>query len=197
MITLSPEIFGWISLIFATVGYVPYFLSIASGKTKPHFFSWCIWGSLTAIAYFAQVNSGAGAGSWATGMTALFCGIIAVISLFKGEKHITRSDWVTFLAALSAIPIWYVTSNPIYAILLVTLIDALGFWPTFRKSWHKPDEEHPLTYGLSGIKFTLSLLALESISWTTVLYPASLVLMNAAFVIMIFYRRASLKRLSL
>lgn len=189
---VTSEILGWISLAFATAGYIPYLYSIWLGKTKPHGFSWFIWGLLTAIAYFAQVQSGAGPGSWATAMTACACFLITIFSLFKGEKHITRSDWLTFTAALAAIPIWYITDNPLSAILLITLIDALGFWPTFRKSWHKPHEEHPLTYFLSAVKFTLSMLALHSFNWTTALYPASLIFMNGAFVLMVIYRRLAL-----
>jgi hypothetical protein len=189
MTTLSSEIFGWLSLALAIFGYIPYVLSIRAGETKPHCFSWFIWGVLTAIAYAAQTESGAGPGSWATGLTVLVCLLVTALSAVYGEKRITRSDWLTFLAALTAIPIWYATSNPFYAILLVTLIDALGFWPTFRKSWHKPFEEHPLTYTLSAIKFLLSLLAISNFTWTTALYPASLVLMNSAFVIMVLVRR--------
>lgn len=189
---LTPEIFGWISLVFATAGYIPYFYSIWLGRTRPHGFSWFIWGLLTAIAYFAQAQNGAGAGSWATGVTACVCLLVSIISLFKGEKQITLSDWLTFIAALAAIPLWYVTENAFYAVLLITLIDVLGFWPTFRKSWHRPHEEHPLTYFLSAVKFMLAMLALESFSWTTALYPASLVIMNGLFVIMVLYRRLAL-----
>lgn len=180
---------GWTTIIIGLLTYIPYFKSIYERKTKPHVFSWFIWGVLGAIAYFAQLSDGAGPGAWVNGITALVCFTIAGIALRYGEKNITRSDWLTFIGALSAIPVWYVTQNALYAILLITVIDALGFYPTFRKSWMKPGEENALTYGLSAGKYALSLLAIENYTMTTVFYSASLVAMNGLFVAMILWRR--------
>lgn len=180
---------GLLALAIGLISYIPYFRGILADQTKPHAFSWFIWGLLTAIAFFAQVTSGAGPGAWVTGFTAIVCFIIVGFALVKGEKKITLSDWVTFIAALATLPIWYATDNPLYAVILITLIDALGFYPTFRKSWHKPQEEVTVTYGLSAVKFAIALGALQNLNWTTALYPASLVLMNGAFVIMVLWRR--------
>jgi len=184
---------GWATIVIGLLIYIPYFKSIYERQTKPHVFSWAIWGLLGAIAYFAQLSDGAGPGAWVNGITALVCFTIAAIALRHGEKNITRSDWITFLGALMALPVWYVTQNALYAILLITLIDALGFYPTFRKSWHKPLEENALTYGLSAGKYALSLFAIENYTMTTVFYSASLVLMNGLFVVMVLWRRKYLK----
>ena len=189
---MSDSYFGFLGLLALTIGlisYIPYFRGILANKTKPHAFSWFIWGLLTAIAFFAQVTSGAGPGAWVTGFSAIVCFIIVGFALVKGEKKITPSDWATFIAALATLPIWYATDNPLYAIILITLIDALGFYPTFRKSWHKPQEEVTVTYSLSAVKFAIALGALQNLNWTTALYPASLVFMNGAFVIMVLWRR--------
>jgi len=186
---ITPEILGWFSLLISVVGYIPYFITILSGKTKPHAFSWLIWAILMTIAFFAQDAGGAGSGAWATGFSAVVAFIIVAFALFKGEKQITRSDWITFIAALSAIPIWYVTKDPLYSVILITVIDALGFYPTFRKSWNKPQEELPLPWGLNSFKFLVALFALECFNWTTALYPASLVLMNGTFFVMIIWRK--------
>lgn len=184
---------GWATIVLGLLTYIPYFRSIYNKQTKPHVFSWLVWGLLGAIAYFAQLSDGAGPGAWVNGVTALICFIIAGIAFSHGEKNITRYDWVTFIGALSAIPVWYFTQNALYAIILVTLIDALGFYPTFRKSWMKPGEENALTYGLSAAKYGLSIFAIENFTMTTVLYSASLVVMNAAFVGMLLWRRSVIK----
>ncbi len=185
----SQEIFAWFSLVIAVVSYIPYLRSILQGQTKPHVFSWLVWGVLTGIAFLAQKTDGAGPGAWATGFTAIVSGVFVVLGLFKGEKNITRSDWISFVSALAIIPVWYFTSNPLLAIILVTLIDMLGFYPTFRKSWAKPTEELPFTYILSAIKFFVAMCALDHFSWITALYPASLVIMDTAFVVMIAWRK--------
>lgn len=76
--------------------------------------------------------------------------------------------------------------------ILITVIDTLGFAPTFRKAYHKPQEETLITFALSAVKFVISIVALSNYSTVTVLYPASLVLMNGLFVAMLIIRRKQL-----
>jgi len=166
---------GGSATVLALVGYVPYFRDIFRGKTKPHAFSWLIWGVLTAIGYAGQVSDGAGAGAWVTGLTAAVCFFIFALAVFRGEKNITRGDWLCLIFSLSAIPLWIFTNSPFWSVILITVIDIVGFLPTFRKSYFKPHEETAVTYTLSSVKFGLSILALQNYSVITVLYPASLV----------------------
>lgn len=188
----TQEIIALISIAIGVWSYAHYGIAIYQGKTRPHVFSWFVWGLLTGIAWAAQFHEKAGPGAWVTGSTALVCFAIAFVSLRVGEKNITRSDWWTFCAALAAIPLWYFTNNPLWAVLLITAIDALAFYPTFRKSWLKPGEEAILAYGLSALKFGFSLLALENFTFTTSFYPASLVVMNGVFVVMVLIKRKAI-----
>ena len=171
------------------VGYVPYFRDIFRGTTKPHVFSWFVWGLLTGIAFFVQLAKGGGAGSWVTGITAVACFVIAGLALKYGEKGITTSDRLSFAGAILGIVLWQLTENPLTAVILVTLIDALGFLPTFRKAYHKPHEETASTFVFSSLKFAIGIIALQSLTLATWLYPASLVIMNGAFVVMLVVRR--------
>lgn len=194
MTLFSPLVLGYIALFITCIQYIPYVRGIFLGTTRPHAFSWFIWAVLTGIAFFAQVQDGAGAGAWVTGFTALTCTAISILAVFKGEKDIKASDWATFLVGLAAIPLWLIMDNPLYAVILITVIDALAFWPTVRKSWHKPHEEYLFTYTLSALKFMFGCLALENITWVTALYPFSLVVLNGGFVMMAMARRRTLAR---
>lgn len=129
---VTPEgVFGFLSLLLSVASYVPYIRSILVANTKPHAFTWLVWGTVMAIAFVAQLSDRAGAGSWATGLSAAFCLAIAIIALFRGEKHITRGDRIAFLATFLAIPLWVVTSDPLWSVLLVTGIDARRLLPHF------------------------------------------------------------------
>lgn len=88
--------------------------------------------------------------------------------------------------------LWAITDSPLTAVILITIIDALGFAPTFRKAYHKPQEETMITFVLSAVKFVIAIAALSNYSTVTVLYPASLVLMNGLFVAMLIVRRKQL-----
>ena len=189
-------ILGTTAVIIALAGYVLYFRDIFRGRTKPHAFSWLVWASLTGIAFFGQIFDKGGAGAWVTGFTAVVSFVIFFLALHKGEKDITSSDKWSFFGAGIALALWYLTSSPLGSVILITIIDALGFYPTFRKSYHKPHEETMLTFSLSGLKFVIAIIALQNYSVVTYLYPASLVLMNFIFVGLLLVRKRQHKKIT-
>lgn len=181
--------FGTASLILGLVSCIPYFISIFRKQTVPHVFSWLIWSLITAIAFAGQLYDGAGFGAWTTGLNTVTCFLVFVLAARQAEKNIARSDWICFLLALSAIPIWLITKQPLYSVLLVTCIDALGFYPTFRKSWHQPWQENLPTWFLAGLMYATSILAFDRYTLVTTLYPATLVITNTSFAVFALWRR--------
>jgi hypothetical protein len=191
---LEKEIFTTIGLALTFAGYFAYIYSIFKGKTRPHPFSWFIWGVLTAIGFFAQMADNAGPGAYITGVSAAFTLFIAALGYIKrNDIVITRNDWITFAAALMAIPLWLITNTPLYSVIVITIIDAIAFYPTFAKTWHRPDQELPFQTIMAALKFVFSLFALNNYTVITVLYPLSLVIMNTAFIILLYCRGFALK----
>ncbi len=182
-----------VSIIMTLVGYAYYFRDIFAGKTKPHAFSWLVWASLTAIAFAGQLSDNGGPGALVTGVTASISFIIFGLAIKKGEKDIATSDKLNLAGAAFALLLWFLTSDPLLAIILITIVDFLGFMPTIRKSYHKPREETLIHYVLAGLKFALAIVALNNYSLTTWLYPASLVAANLFFVFMLVVRRRKLE----
>jgi len=183
-----------VAIAIGIVGYVPYFRDIFGNKTKPHAFSWLVWGVLTAIAFAGQITANGGAGAWVTGFTALVCFVIFALALIKGTKEFPLTDWLCLAGCVISLILWALTNDPLTAIILVTIIDMLGFLPTFRKTYLQPQTETTFTYTMSGIKFFIAILALREYSVTTVLYPLSLVITNLVFVIMVKVRRTQLSK---
>jgi uncharacterized membrane protein YfhO len=186
-------VLGVITLVIAFVSYIPYFRDLFAGRTKPHAFSWFVWTIITSTAFAVQVTEKGGAGSWATGTIAFCCLIVFVFALFKGKRHFHLIDWVCLTAALIGFALWQLAKNPVAAVVLITLADATGYIPTFRKGYAHPFEDTPITYGLNGLSFFISLFALESLTLTTWLYPASLVITNGSFTAMMYVRRWQVK----
>ncbi len=182
---------GGAAVVVGFIGYVPYFTTILSGKTKPHAFTWFVWGLLTAIAFGGQIVGGGGAGTWVTGFTAIISFVIFGLALFRGKRDFPLADWLCLSGCLLALLVWFLTDSPLGAIVLITLIDLLAFVPTFRKTYRSPESEPAATYVLSAIKFVFGIAALQSFSVLTVLYPASLVLTNGLFVVMLLVRRSN------
>jgi hypothetical protein len=172
------------------VGVVWYITTIFQGRTKPHVFTWFTFALLDAIVFAAQQTRGAGAGSWIIGLAAASCFLIAVLALFRGERRITPSDWVAFTGALLAIVLWVATNDPLLAVVISTIINLLGDYPTFRKSYYEPWRESMSAWSLDVVKFLLSVAALQSFNLTTVLFPLSVAIVNAGFVTMVLIRRS-------
>jgi hypothetical protein len=189
-IVFQQEILGGLAVALGLFGYVLYTRGIIQGKVKPHAFTWFVWGLLTAIAFVAQITKGGGPGAWVTGVTAACSFGFALVGLGASSRmFIAKSDSVYFMLALLAIPVWFFTGNPLWSVIIITITDATAFAPTFRKAFLNPETENGWTYALSGLKFIVGLFALQSFTWTTALYPASLVLANFVFVIMLVWRR--------
>jgi hypothetical protein len=116
-----------------------------------------------------------------------------VFALFRDQKHFHTADWICLVGALVALALWRLADSPVSAAVLITLTDAIAFIPTFRKGYHKPREDTPATFGINGLKFFISLFALQNYNLATWLYPASLVLSNWAFAMMMYVRRRQVK----
>lgn len=192
--SIPPEIWGLLSVALAVFSLGPYLWATLKGTNKPHIFTWVIWALLTAIAFLLQYTEGAGSGAWSGLVSTIFCLAVLIAAIRHGEKRITRSDWVVFLAALAAIPLWLLTKNPTLAAVWVTIIDGAGYIPTFRKSWSKPYEEMVTTHALSTLKHIFVLLAVQTVAPATVIYSIGMVVMNALLVASILFRRRMVKR---
>jgi hypothetical protein len=180
-----------IALTFAL--FYPYVRSIVLGTTKPHAFSWVIWGIGTFIVFFAQLADGAGIGAWPIGLSALITSYVALLSWTKrSDLSITPLDWGCLIAALLALPVWLITSSPFWAVLILTVIDLVGFGPTVRKAYSKPHEERVWFFVLGALRNAFVIAALEHYSPTTLLFPLAVGLACLALGLFIALRRNAL-----
>ncbi len=182
-------VLGISAVVVGFIGYAPYLRDTFRGTTKPHFFSWFLWGILETIAFFAQMAEGAGIGAWVTGFSVIIVYTIAAKAFFNKNRYITRFDWMCFVGALLGIIIWPMTGSPAAAAVVVTITDAVAFLPTYRKGFERPYEETVEEYMASAIKYALGIAALATYTIGTTLYPASLVVTNVLFITMILLRR--------
>lgn len=189
------EFFSAIAIAITFIAFVPYIRSILQNKTKPHAFSWVIWASVTFIIFLAQLADGGGAGAWPIGISGVITLFVAILAYLKKTDHmIAKKDWIFFSIAMSAIPFWYLTSNPLWAVVILTFVDLLGFVPTFRKAYSYPNEEQLLFYVLIASRNLISIVALEHYSLTTILFPAATALACTLFIQMVMYRRSTIKQ---
>lgn len=88
------EILGVIAIALTFVAFFPYIYSIHRGLTRPHVFSWLIWGATTFVVFLAQLADGGGAGAWPIGISGLITTYVALLACIKkSDASITRIDW--------------------------------------------------------------------------------------------------------
>jgi len=170
--------------------FYPYLRGILAASVKPHVFSWVTWGITTFIVFLAQLKGGAGVGAWPIGISGTITILIAILAYLKrSDVSIRFLDWVFFVLALSSLPLWFLTSDPLWAVVILTTVDLLGFGPTFRKAYSLPRSESPSFYALFMIRNLVVISALENYSVTTVLFPATISVACAVLILLIVYRQ--------
>lgn len=186
-------IFSVIAIVLALVGFVPYIALIIRGKVKPHVFSWVIWGITTTVIFFAQLEAEGGVGAWPIGLSGFVTILIAILAYLKrGDATITRMDWGFLIAAFASLPLWYLTNDPLWTVVILTTIDMIGFGPTFRKAYHRPFEDSRVFFIIMILRNVCSVIALEAYSVTTVLFPFCLAVGFLILLIILQYRRIAL-----
>jgi hypothetical protein len=180
---------GFAATGLAIISYIPYIREMLNGKTKPHAFSWLIWTIITYIAGTAQLTGGGGWGSMVAFTTGTISAWIAYYSFRHRAITITKSDWVSLIIALGAIPLWLITKQPLFSVIIISIIDLVAFWITIRKTYNLPYSENLAQNFMSTAKHVLTIGAQQHFSWVTLLYPASLAVTTAGFCIMILVRR--------
>jgi len=177
-----------IALTFAA--FVPYIRAILGGTTKPHLFSWIIWSITTFVIFLAQLEANGGVGAWPIGVSAVITMLIALLAYVeRSDITITKTDRLFLVFALSALPLWYFTSDPLWTVVILTAVDVFGFGPTFRKAYADPYSEPLLFYYLFSIRDLLVIVALENRSVITVLFPTAMATSCLFLIAMMTLRR--------
>ena len=181
---------GSASIVLTLLAFAPYIRAIHKGQVIPHLFSWIIWGTTTLTVFFAQYHDHGGAGAWPIGVSGLITLYIAYLAYRVRSRHtITPADKWFLALALSALPLWYLTSDPMWAVIILTTVDLLGFGPTLRKAYRAPYEESLTFFALFITRNVLALLALTNYSVTTALFPLAVSLACLVLGITVIYRR--------
>ena len=154
-------IFAAIAVALTIAAFWPYIVSIRSGRARPHVFSWIIWGSTTFLVFLAQLAGGGGIGAWPIGFSGIVTIYIAWLAFTnRGAIRITRTDWLFFGGAMASLPVWALTSDPLWAVVILTTVDALGFGPTFRKTYADPHGEPMWLFIIMGLRNLVAIAAL-------------------------------------
>ena len=178
-----------IATAIGVVAFFPYLRDTFSLKTKPHAYTWLIWAITQGTAVFGIWYGGGGWGALNLTIGTLFVIVVFLFSIKYGTKNITKSDTAILVAALSAIIIWWRLDQPLISVIMVSVIDVIGYVPSFRKSYQEPWSETLISWILFSASNTFAILALEEYNLLTVTYLAAITSANIALFLICFFRR--------
>ena len=183
----------FLAIVTNIAAYLIYLYGMFKGSVKPHALTFLSWSIITSINFFVQYYSQVGESSFLLGVNALFCFIIFVYCLIKGEAKYDTIDWVCLLLAIVTIVLYVISKTPLYSVLLSCLIDIFAFVPSFRKSFKKPNEDSALTFFVSGLEYVFSFPAYGVFSFLVLAYPITILTLDFAYAGLIAIRRRQLK----
>jgi len=186
-------ILGILATIIAIAGYIPYIKDTFSGKTKPHIFSWFLWGLVSLIAFGIQVTNKGGFGSIPNLVMVVICGIIFWRSIRNGTKTITKIDILSLVLAIFSVGLWLIVKQPLMSMIIIIVVDIFSIIPTLTKSWKNPYSETLTTWIVNCVRQVLITLSLGEINLITVSYPIYALIANVVLCGIIIFQR---KRIS-
>ena len=182
-------------LFFAPI--LLYIVTIVRGKTRPDAISWGGWTVLASIAAAAQIAKGA---SWSLVIplaSVVSDGSVFLLSLKYGYKKFTHLDAICLALGVVAIGAWIATDEPLVALALAIVADAIVAAPTVVKAWQKPRSEAPLPWLLFAAGAGLGALSTERFDVANLAFPLYLLALCALIGLLALRgrisRRASLR----
>ena len=183
-------IFTIIATVIGTVAFLPYLRDIFLLKTKPHIYTWLIWLMTQGTAVFGIWYGGGSWGALNLTVGTLFLAIVLILSFKYGTKNITKGDTFILIMAFCAILVWWQLDKPLLAVVMVSIIDLIGYVPSFRKSYADPWSETIIAWIAFAASDIFALLALSEYNTLTVTYLATITLANIALSLFCLFRRS-------
>jgi hypothetical protein len=185
---------GLLSVALAVLAAVIYIAQTLRGEVRPHPLSWFLFGILSLTGFLVQRDEGARQGSWTLMAMTIICFLFVAVSVARGERSFSRQEWAFLVAGGAVFAVYLFTRQANVAAALTTLVDALGYGPTFVRGWSQPKKDSVASFALNGAKFVPSLMAMDPISFATSFYPATLLVLNTAVAIMLVMRRRAIEQ---
>ena len=186
------EILAVLAVVGVLIAYYPYFRDIFQKKTQPHIYTWLIWTITMGVGVLGIIKGDGQQGVWSLLLGLILVALVMILSIWYGTKNITKSDTVSLIFALLALGLWFFLENPYLALFVAALVDAVGYYPTFRKSFSEPKTETLSFWVISVIVSTISVLANENYNFLTTFYLGTMLTMNFFLTLFIIYRRKKL-----
>ena len=155
----SSSILALIASLLAVIVEGRYIYTILQRKTIPNFTGWFIIALSMSFVFFSSLSAGAWPTIWLIGTLTLMHTTEAILSIFYGSFRVTRFEKILIGIAFLSLFLWYYSKNPLYTIIINTLIDSCGMLAIAYKLFRFPETEDTIAWWVSVIIYWLDILA--------------------------------------
>jgi hypothetical protein len=187
--------FEFLSVVLSIAAFLPYIRDTFRGETAPDRASWFIWSVLGAIAFMSLLFEGAGPALWFVGAQVGITVFIFGQSIWFGAgSYLSRSNLCIFAVAGFGLVLWYVLESPVYTLMVVIGISALGALPTIRKAARAPASETMSTWIIAAAAGLCAVASVGTLDFVQLAYPSYLALLYSCIVLSMWVGRAGQRR---
>ena len=105
--------------------------------------------------------------------------VVALCLYGYGYKKYGWVEWVCLLCAVVAILLWYLTSNPLFALFLAIATDLFASTPTIVKTFKEPKSEIPIAWYLVTLAAVLGIVSTTIFDVANLAFPVYIALITA------------------
>lgn len=161
-----------------TVGVV----EVLRGKYRPSVFSRIVWLLLAINGFAGTVGSQASSASiFLAGILLVGCLVMALLSVWKGNREFGKLEWVCLVLLGISAYIWIFYDEPFVNLLISLFGDLIGGIPTFRNVWKNPKSESSLFWFFFFAASVLSLIPSGTAPWTDKIFPLYFTFFDGTF----------------
>jgi hypothetical protein len=178
-------ILGMAAGLILLLGNIPYILSIRRGDTRPNRVTWGIWTTIGFILVGSYYAIGATNTLWLP-ISQVISQLIITYYAFKYSKgRWQKLDRICLAGAGLSLLLWWRSGSPLVALAMNIAMDILGAIPTIKKIYSEPDSEDLLFWVMAFSASVLNLFAIESFTWSFVVFPLYLFMLNITVLILL------------
>ena len=173
------------------LGGIVYIKDTLWEETKPNQVTWFLWMLAPSIGTAAALADGV---SWAV-LPVFMAGFVPMCVLFASFVNknaywkLGAFDYTCGSVSVLALVLWYITKEPVVAIIFAATADGLAALPTLSKAWSYPETETGAVYAAALFGALTSFLAIQMWTPSEYIFPAYLVFIDSAILFVIYRKK--------
>ncbi len=177
------------------MGIISYVKGTIKGNTKPNRVTWLMWSIAPLIATFAAFSTGV---TWAVLPVFMsgFGPLLVFISSFVNKNaywKLEKFDYFCGFFSLLALILWFITKQPLIAIIFAIVSDFFAAIPTLIKSAKYPETESVSPYTTGLFSAITSFFAIKIWLFPEYGFASYLVLINIALITSVYWQKIKIR----